>query len=95
MWFIHLHVSYNDLALKQGVQIIEFILNWCLTVFTFDSVQDGTTALYIAAQNGDFREVALLIAAKAQVDIQKEVRLDCSYIPLLVLVSYTGLLACY
>ncbi len=55
-----------------------------MTVFTLlsrsslDYVQDGTTALYVAAQNGHFRVVAFLIAAKARVDIQEEVRLDCS-----------------
>ena len=37
------------------------------------SVQDGATALYFAAQNGHLRVVELLIAAKAQVDIQLKV----------------------
>ncbi len=37
------------------------------------SVQDGATALYLAAQNGHLRIVELLIAAKAQVDIQMKV----------------------
>ncbi len=46
---------------------------WC--VFTcspyLDSVQDGATALYVAAYNGHLRVVELLIAAKAQVDFQR------------------------
>ncbi len=36
-----------------------------------DSVQNGATALWIAAQNGHVRAVELLIAAKAGVDINK------------------------
>ena len=39
-----------------------------------DSVQDGATALFVAAQNGHVRAVELLIAEKAKVDIQEEVR---------------------
>ncbi len=39
------------------------------------SSQTGTTALYVAVQNGHWRVVELLIAAMAQVDIQEEVRL--------------------
>ncbi len=31
-------------------------------------VQDGATALYVAAQNGHLRTVGLLIAAKALID---------------------------
>ncbi len=45
---------------------------WCLCVFTclsLNSVQNGATALYIAAQNGHLRIVALLIAAKALIDL--------------------------
>ncbi len=38
------------------------------------TVQDGTTALYVAAQSGHLRVVELLIAAKADVNIQEEVR---------------------
>ncbi len=49
---------------------------WC--VFTcspyLDSVQTGTTALCVAAQNGHLRVVELLIAAKAQVDVQRKVK---------------------
>ncbi len=42
---------------------------------SLDSVQDGATALCVAAHNGHLRVVELLIAAKAQVDIQtKKVR---------------------
>ncbi len=39
-----------------------------------NSVQDGTTALYIAAQTGHVKAVEVLIAAKALVDIQKKVK---------------------
>ncbi len=46
---------------------------------SLDSVQDETTALYIAAQNGHLRVVELLIAARARVDIQQKVRFHCSY----------------
>ncbi len=46
-------------------------------VFTYslylDSVQDGSTALMVAAQNGHLRIVELLIAAKALVNIQTNV----------------------
>ncbi len=38
-----------------------------------DSVQDGATALCVAAQNGHLRVVELLIAAKADVNIQDNV----------------------
>ncbi len=41
---------------------------------SLDSVQNGTTALYLAAQTGHLRVVELLIAAKAQVDIQMKVK---------------------
>ncbi len=37
-------------------------------------IQDGFTALSVAAQEGHVRAVELLIAAKAQVDIQNKVR---------------------
>ncbi len=44
------------------------------------TVQDGATALFAAAQNGHVRAVELLIAAKAQVDIQQTVRFTaCLY----------------
>ncbi len=38
-----------------------------------DSVQNGATALYVAAHNGHLRVVELLIAAKADVNIQTNV----------------------
>ncbi len=41
---------------------------------SLDYVQTGATALYIAAQNGHLRVVEVLIAAMAQVDIQRQVR---------------------
>ncbi len=45
-----------------------------MDLYYLDSVQTGTTALWIAAQNGHVRAVELLIAAKAGVDIQNKVR---------------------
>ncbi len=45
---------------------------------SLDSVQAGTTALYVASQNGHLRVVEVLIAAMAQVDMQAEVRFNCS-----------------
>ena len=39
-----------------------------------DSVQDGATALIVAAQNGHVRAVEVLIAGKAKIDIQAKVR---------------------
>ncbi len=47
---------------------------WFTCSHYLDSVQDGATALYAAAQNGHVRAVELLIAANAQVDIQEKVR---------------------
>ncbi len=47
---------------------------------SLDSVQDGTTALYVAAKNGHLIVVELLIVAKAQVDIQDEVKFNCLYL---------------
>ncbi len=38
-----------------------------------DSVQIGATALYVAAQDGHLRVVELLIASKADVNIQTKV----------------------
>ncbi len=40
-------------------------------LLTLLSVQNGATALWIAAQNGHVRAVEVLIAAKAGVDINK------------------------
>ncbi len=48
--------------------------------FSLDSVQDGTTPLYVAAKNGHLMVVELLIVAKAQVDIQDEVKFNCLYL---------------
>ncbi len=46
-----------------------------------DSVQTGATALYVAAQEGHVEAVGLLIAAKAQVNIQQKVRFTaCLYV---------------
>ena len=46
---------------------------------SLDSVQTGAAALHAAAQNGHLRVVKALIAALAQVDMQRQVRLNCSY----------------
>ncbi len=43
-------------------------------------VQDGTTAIYVAAANGHLMAVKLLIAAKAQADIQNKVRFNCFFL---------------
>ncbi len=45
-----------------------------MDLYYLDSVQDGGTALWVAAQNGHVRAVELLIAANAQVEIQQNVR---------------------
>ena len=45
------------------------------TEHTLDHIQDGATALYVAAQNGHLKVVEILIAAKCQVDIQDKVSL--------------------
>ncbi len=47
-----------------------------LLILYLDSVQIGTTALYVASQNGHVRAVQLLIAEKAKVDIQQKVRFN-------------------
>ncbi len=44
-------------------------------VYSLVSVQDGWTALHKASEKGHCQVVKQLIAAKAQVDIQEEVRL--------------------
>ena len=43
-------------------------------LYYLDSVQNGATALWVAAQNGHVRAVEVLIAAKAGIDIQNKVR---------------------
>ena len=45
-----------------------------MDLYYLDSVQDGATALIVAAQEGRVRAVEILIAAKAKIDIQKKVR---------------------
>ncbi len=44
------------------------------SVLSWLSVQDGATALIVAAQEGHVRAVEVLIAAKAGIDVQKKVR---------------------
>ncbi len=41
---------------------------------SLESVQDGATALFVAAQNDHLRVVKLFIVAKAHVDIQRKVK---------------------
>ncbi len=55
-------------------------ISWC--VFTcspyFGSVQDGYTALIVAAQNGHLKIVEILIESNADVNIQTNVsHIDC------------------
>ena len=45
------------------------------SLILFDYIQTGTTALYVAAQNGHLEVVEMLIAAKCQVNIQEKVSL--------------------
>ena len=46
-----------------------------MDLYYLDSVQTtGTTALWVAAQNGHVRAVEVLIAAKAGIDVQNKVR---------------------
>ena len=45
-----------------------------MDLYYLDSVQDGFTALMVAAQNGHVRAVEVLIAAKAGIDVQTKVR---------------------
>ena len=45
-----------------------------MDLYYLDSVQTGTTALIVAAQEGRVRAVEILIAAKAKIDIQAKVR---------------------
>ncbi len=49
-------------------------MGWFTCSHYLDSVQKRATALIVAAYNGHVRAVEVLIAAKAQVDIQKKVR---------------------
>ena len=46
----------------------------CVTYLSLESVQDGATALFVAAQNNHLRVVKLFIVAKAHVDIQRKVK---------------------
>ena len=44
-------------------------------MFTLTRIQDGATAIMVAAQYGHLKVIEFLIAAKAQVNIQSKVRL--------------------
>ncbi len=53
----------------------------CSLAFYLDSIQDGTTALCVAAQEGHLRVVELMIAANADVNIQTNVsHIECVFI---------------
>ena len=43
-----------------------------------DPVQDGSTALLVAAQNGHLKVVEILLAAKCQVDLLNKVGVSAS-----------------
>ncbi len=70
---------------------------WVCDEFTcshyLDSVQDGYTALYVAAQNGHVEAVGLLVAAKANVNIQEKVRFTAC-LSLVIIWICTGWLDC-
>ena len=57
-------------------------VSWYLFVFncssSLDTVQTGSTALYVAAQEGHFEIVRMLLEAKADVNIQNNVSESCS-----------------
>ena len=57
-------------------------MSWCLCVFTcsssLDSVQDGTTALHAASQEGHCEVVRMLLEAKADVNMKNNVSESCS-----------------
>ena len=62
---------------------------------SLDSVQDGTTALFVAAQNGHLRVVEVLIAAKAQVDIQWKVRFNTTLVLYFISINPLSLYICF
>ena len=63
--------------------------------FSPNSVQDGTTALFVAAQNGHLRVVEVLIAAKAQVDIQQKVRFNTTLVLYFISINPLSLYICF
>ena len=46
--------------------------------YSLDSVQDGSTALFVAAQEGHFSVVRMLLEAKADVNMKDNVSESCS-----------------
>ena len=57
-----------------------------------DPVQDGSTVLLVAAQNGHLKVVEMLLAAKCQVDLRNKVSVSAS---LSIRPSITLKLMCY
>ena len=57
-------------------------MSWCLCVFThsssFDSEQDGSTALHLASAYGHCEVVRMLLEAKADVNMKDNVSESCS-----------------
>ena len=61
---------------------MSWCVSWCLCVLTcsssFDSVQDGSTALIVASQEGHCEVVRMLLEAKADVNMKTNVSESCS-----------------
>ena len=61
---------------------MSWCVSWCLCVFTcsssFDSVQNGFTALHAASQEGHCEFVRMLLEAKADVNMKDNVSESCS-----------------
>ena len=57
-------------------------VSWYLFVFncssSLDTVQTGSTALHMAAQEGHYEIVRMLLEAKADVNVQNNVSESCS-----------------
>ena len=66
-----------------------------MDLYYLDSVQDGSTALSVAAQNGHVRAVEILIAAKAKIDIQQKVRFTICLLVIIWICTQNGATALY
>ena len=86
-----------------GVSWVNLYKSWSAGVcvcspahhFSLNYVQDGTTALFVAAQNGHLRVVEVLIAAKAQVDIQQKVRFNTTLVLYFISINPLSLYICF